>query len=70
MLGHNVPYLSHDDLFIHSLDWDAPFSRDYKPVHRFNLLHVDPFSDKVDWIHPFTLAATVSSADTPILQEI
>ena len=26
LLGHIVPNLSHDDLFLYSLDWDAPFS--------------------------------------------
>jgi hypothetical protein len=71
MLGHIVPNLSHDDLFLHSLDWDAPFSSDYEPVHRLNLLHVDPFSDDVDcWIHPLTLAATAASANAPTLREI
>jgi hypothetical protein len=70
MLGHIVPNLSHDDLFLHSLDWDAPFSVDYEPVYRLNLLHVDPFSNKVDWTHPFTLGATASNADAPTLREI
>jgi hypothetical protein len=70
MLGHIVPNLSHDDLFLHSLDWDAPFSVDYEPVHRLNLLHVDPFSNEVDWTHPFTLGATASNADAPTLREI
>lgn len=57
MLGHIVPGLTHDDLFLHSLDWDAPFSSEYGSLHNLNLLHVDPFTNEVDWIHPFTLAA-------------
>ena len=39
-LGHIIPSLSHDDLFLHSLDWDAPFSEDYGSYHGLNLLHV------------------------------
>ena len=70
MLGHIVPNLTHDDLFLHSLDWDAPFSSAYGSLHSLNLLHVDPFTNEVDWIHPFTLAAKASSADTPTLREI
>ena len=70
LLGHIVPTLNHDDLFLHSLDWDAPFSHDYAAFHSLNLLHVDPFTNEVDWIHPFTLAAKASSADTPNFREI
>jgi hypothetical protein len=69
-LGYIVPSLSHDDLFLHSLDWDARFSADYDSFHYLNLLRVDPFTDEVDWIHPFTLGAKVSSTDTPTLREI
>jgi hypothetical protein len=70
LLGHIVPTLNHDDLFLHSLDWDAPFSQDFGSFHSLNLLHVDPRINEVDWIHPFTLAAKASSADTPTLREI
>lgn len=52
------------------MDWDAPFSDDYGSLHHLNLLHVDPFTDEVEWIHPFTLGAKASSADTPTLREI
>jgi hypothetical protein len=69
MLGHIVPNLTHD-LFLHSLDWNAPFSSAYGSLHSLNLLHVDPFTNEVDWIHPFTLAAKAPSADTPTLREI
>ena len=69
-LGHIIPSLSHDDLFLHSLDWDAPFSEDYGSYHGLNLLHVDPYNNEVDWTHPFTPAAKASSADTPTLREI
>ncbi|KAI2510177.1 hypothetical protein MHU86_4209 [Fragilaria crotonensis] len=70
MLGHIIPSLTHDDLFLHSLDWDAPFSSEYGSLHSLNLLHVDPFTNEVDWVHPFTLAAKASSADTPTFREI
>ena len=69
-LGYIVPSLSHDNLFLHSLDWDARFSDDYNSFHYLNLLRVDPFTDEVDWIHPFTLGAKASSADTPTLRKI
>ena len=70
LLGHIVPTLNHDDLFLHSLDWDAPFSQDYGSFYGLNLLHVNPYTNEVDWIHPFTLAAKASSADSPTLREI
>ncbi|KAI2489482.1 hypothetical protein MHU86_25099 [Fragilaria crotonensis] len=70
LLGHIVPTLSHDDLFLHSLDWDAPFSEDYASYHAFNELHIDPYTDEVEWFHPFTLGAKASSADTPTLRDI
>ncbi|KAI2509575.1 hypothetical protein MHU86_4836 [Fragilaria crotonensis] len=70
LLGHIVPNLSHDDLFLHSLDWDAPFSDDYASYHAINELHTDPFSNEIEWFHPFTLAAKASSADTPTLRDI
>lgn len=70
LIGHVVPNLSHDDLFLHSLDWDAPFAEDYASYHAINELHVDPYTDEVEWIHPFTLGAKATSADTPTLREI
>ena len=70
LLGHIVPTLNHDDHFFFSLDWDAPFSQDYGSLHSLNLLHVEPHNIEVDWIHPFTLAAKASSADTPTLRKI
>ena len=70
LLGHVVPGLSHDDLFLHLLDWDAPFSEDYASYHALNELHIDPFSQEVEWFHPFTLGAKASSADTPTLRDI
>ena len=70
LLGHIVPNLSHDDLFLHSLDWDIPFSENYSSYHAINELHIDPYTDEIEWFHPFTLAAKASSADTPTLREI
>ena len=70
MLGHIVPTLNHDDLFLHSLDWDAPFIESYASYHMLNLLHVDPYTDEVEWFHPFTLGAKASSEDTPTLRDI
>ncbi len=31
---------------------------------------MDPFTDEVEWFHPFTLGAKASSADTPTLRDI
>ena len=70
LLGHIIPDLSHDDLFLHSLDWDSPFSEDYSSYHAVNELHTDPFTNEIEWFHPFTLGAKASSADTPTLREI
>ena len=71
MLGHIVPSLNHDDLFLHSIDWDAPLIEGYHAYHHsLNLLHIDPYDDQVDWFHPFTLGAKASSADTPTFREI
>ena len=70
MIGHIVPGLDHDDIFLHSLDWDAPFLEDFAVYHSLNLLHTDPFTNEVDWLHPFTLGAKATSADTPTLREI
>ena len=55
--------MTHDDLFLYSLDWDAAY-------HSINTLHVDPYTNKVDWFHPFTLPAKATSADTPTLRDI
>jgi hypothetical protein len=41
LLGCIMPF-SHDDLFIHSLDWDAPFRGSYTDFESINALHVDP----------------------------
>ena len=57
-------------MFLHSLDWDAPFVNAYTSYHSINELHVDISTDKVEWIHTFTLGAKASSADTPTLREI
>ena len=70
MLGHIVPDLNHDDLFLHSLDWDVPFSDDFAQYHALNLLHVDPHTEEVEWTHPFTLGAKATSEDTPTLRDI
>ena len=71
MLGHIVPSLNHEDLFLHSIDWDAPLAEGYFAYHSVNLLHIDPYDDQeVDWFHPFTLGAKASSAATPTLREI
>ena len=70
MLGHIVPTLNHDDLFLHSLDWDAPFTEDFASYHALNLLHIDPHTEEVDWFHPFTLGAKATSEDTPTLRDI
>lgn len=70
LLCHIIPTLNHDGLFLHSLDWDAPFSQDYESFYSLNLLHIDPHTNEIDWIHPFTLSAKASSADTPTLREI
>ena len=70
LLGNIVPSLTHDDLFLHSLDWDAPFVGAYCPYHDINELHVDPYTNEVEWYHPFTLAAKASSADSPTLRKI
>ena len=48
IIGHIVPGLNHDDIFLHSLDWDAPFSEDFAAYHSINLLHTDPFTNEVD----------------------
>ena len=71
MLGHIVPDLNHDNLFLRSLDcWDSPFTHENESFHRLYLLHTDPLSNEVDWMHPFTLAAKASSADAPSVREI
>ena len=70
LIGHIVPNLSHDDIFLHSLDWDVPYSFDYACFNAVNELHVDPYTEEIEWFHPFTLAAKASSADTPTLREI
>ena len=70
MLGHIIPDLTHDDLFLHSLDWDAPPSDNFTPYHALNLLHVDPYTEEVKWTHPFTLGAKATNEDTPTLRNI
>ncbi len=65
-----MPTLNHDDLFLHSLDWDAPFTEDFASYHSLNLLHIDPYTKEVDCFHPFTLGAKASSEDTPTLRDI
>ena len=70
LIGNIVPDLSHDDIFLYSLDWDAPFTEDFRSYHATNVLHIDPHDNEVEWYHPFTLAAKASSADTPTLRDI
>ena len=70
LLGDIVPGLSHDDLFLYSLDWDAPFVEVYESYNATNVLHIDPHDNEIEWYHPFTLAAKASSADTPTLRDI
>jgi hypothetical protein len=70
LIGNIVPALSHDDIFLHSLDWDAPFVDDFRSYESTNILHVDPHDNEIEWFHPFTLAAKASSADTPTLRDI
>ncbi len=70
ILGHIVHSLSHYNMFLHSWDWDAPFVYAYTSYHSINELYVDPYTDEVKWIHPFTIGAKSTSADTPTLREI
>ena len=70
LLGNIVPGLTHDDMFLYSLDWDAPYLEAYVSYHHANELHIDPYTNEVEWVHPFTLGAKASSADTPTLREI
>ena len=70
LLGNIVPGLTHDDMFLYSLDWDAPFADDLQSYHAANILHIDPHDNEIEWYHPFTLAAKATSADTPTLRDI
>ena len=69
LLGYLTP-LCHDDLFIHSLDWDLPFRGRYTALNAMNGLHVDPEDNDVEWSHPFSLGAKASSDDEPTLRAI
>jgi hypothetical protein len=69
ILGYFTPFC-HDDLFIHSLDWDIPFRGRYRSFESLNHLHVDPITDETEWFHPFSLGAKASSEDTPTLRQI
>lgn len=51
------------------LDWDSPFTEAYASYHSTNKLHVDPYTDEIEWMHRFTLGAKASSADTPTLSD-
>jgi Reverse transcriptase (RNA-dependent DNA polymerase) len=67
-IGHIIPNMTHDDIFLHSLDWDAPFAPEY--LGYLSIEHIDPFTSEVEWVHPLSMAAKASSADTPTLREI
>jgi hypothetical protein len=69
IFGYLTPFC-HDDLFIHSLDWDIPFRGRYRSFESVNHLHVDPITDETEWYHPFSLGAKASSEDTPTLRQI
>ena len=69
MFGTILP-CTHDDLFLHSLDWDAPFRGSYAAFEPLNALHIDPVTNETEWFHPFTLGAKATSEDTPTLREI
>lgn len=69
-IGHILPSMSHDDIFLHSLDWDAPFVHDYLGYLSIEHLHTDPFTSEIEWMHPLSMAAKATSADTPTLREI
>ena len=65
-----VSPVSHDNIFLHSLDWDGPFRGGYTALAAQNSLHVDPLTNETEWFHPFTLGAKASNDDTPTLRHI
>jgi Reverse transcriptase (RNA-dependent DNA polymerase) len=69
-IGHIIPNMTHDDIFLQSLDWDAPFAPEYLGYLSIEHLHINPFTSEVEWVHPLSMAAKASSADTPTLGEI
>jgi hypothetical protein len=69
MLGCIMPF-SHNDLFIHFLDWDAPFRGSYTAFESINALHIDPETSETEWSHHYTLGAKATSEDNPTLREI
>jgi hypothetical protein len=52
-IGHIIPNMMHDDIFLHSLDWDAPFALKYLGYLSIEHLHIDPFTSEIEWMHPF-----------------
>ena len=62
--------VSHDDVFLYHLDWDAPFSVEYSHLAAYNDAFVDPITSDIEWMHPFTLSAKANSQDFPTLKEI
>jgi hypothetical protein len=65
-----VSLISHDDIFLHTLDWDGPFRGSYTALAAQNSLHIDPLTHKTEWFHPFTLDAKASNDGTPTLSHI
>jgi hypothetical protein len=59
-----------NDTFLHSVNWNLPYSADYACHQALELLHSDPVSNEVEWSHPFAFSAKATSLDNPTLRDI
>jgi hypothetical protein len=65
-----VRKLDPSDIFLLTMDWDAPFHHEYATFNLLEDLFTDPDDNEVDWSHPFAMSAKANNDDEPNLRDI
>ena len=53
-----------------SLDWDAPYAAQYSSFAAIDDMYTDPYTNEIQWLHPFALKARAPSEDEPKYWEL